>query len=436
MKNIFSFSAILCCLILVSSPIFAQNTTKEINFEGLKIIYKKTPKQVITASLFIKGGTANITDAQQGLEVMALNLALDGGTKKLNKDDFAAKADKLGTSFAASGSTDYSTMTMTSLKENFGASWEMFNNAIFEPAMDESEFKVLKDQMIAQAKQRESDPDTYLRKMATEALFGGTDYAKTPEGTPASLETITLADVKTYYQNLLGKKKCYLVVVGNIDEKELLQNVKNSLAKLPAGQLAKTPTFKSVTTPDAIIKDRTLATNYILGTMNAPKYNSVDGPLFDFAIRILYDRYFVELRTKRSLSYAPAASYNKRTIQQPLANLYITTIDPKQSLLVMTDIINSIKKDGFTEKEVKDKKKSFLTRYYMTNESSAAQASQLGFCEASGNWKLFDEINNKISLVKLADLNKAFNKYMTVIDWAYLGKQDQVAKEDFKQLAK
>ena len=101
----------------------------------------------------------------------------------------------------------------------------------------------------------------------------------------------------------------------------------------------------------------------------------------------------------------------------------------------MTDIINDIKKNGFTDKEVKDKKKAYLTDYYQTNESSAAQASQLGFCEASGNWRLFDEINNKIDLVKTNDLNKTFSKYMKTIDWTYLGKEDKVAKEDFKQLA-
>ena len=101
----------------------------------------------------------------------------------------------------------------------------------------------------------------------------------------------------------------------------------------------------------------------------------------------------------------------------------------------MTDIINDVKKNGFTEKEVKDKKKEYLTNYYMTNEASAFQAGQLGFCEASGNWRMFDEINNKIDLVKTADLNKTFSKYMKDIDWTYLGKEDKVAKEDFKQLA-
>jgi len=48
---------------------------------------------------------------------------------------------------------------------------------------------------------------------------------------------------------------------------------------------------------------------------------------------------------------------------------------------------------------------------------------------------MYDDINTKIDLVKTPDLNKAFNKYMKTIDWTYLGKEDKVAKEDFKQLA-
>ncbi|HTL08683.1 MAG TPA: pitrilysin family protein [Chitinophagaceae bacterium] len=423
------------CLLLLGGSALAQSNTREINYEGLKIIFKKTPKQVITASLFIKGGSANITETQQGLEALALNLALDGGTTSINKDEFAMRADKLGTNFSATAARDYSKMTMTCLKDKWTESWAMFADAILHPAMDENEFGVIKSQMISTAKQQESDPDAYLRKMATQSLFGGTDYAKLVNGTPSTLETISIADAKKYYTSLLGKKRCFLVVVGNVEETDLLNNIKNTLAKLPAGQEPKKPTFKSVSAPNATIQDRAIATNYILGVLNAPKYNTAEGPLFEFAMSILYDRYFVELRTKRSLSYAPAAFYNRNTIEQPTANLYITSIDPKQSLQVMTDIINDIKKNGFTDKEVKDKKKEYLTNYYLTNEASASQAGELGFCEASGNWRLFDEINSKIDLVKTADLNKTFGKYMKTIDWSYLGKQDKVSKEDFKQLA-
>jgi predicted Zn-dependent peptidase len=433
MKKFLKTYKLLTFGLLVAVSVSAQTNTKEITVDGLTVILKKVPKEVVTASLFIRGGVSNITSDQQGIEPMALNLAIQGGTKNMEKNLFSATADKLGTNFGASAGKDYSSVTMTCLKENWNQSWDMFTDALLNPAMDAQEFDVVKQQMIAGAKQQDANPDSYLRKIATQQVFKGTVYELIQNGTPETLEKITLNDVKNYYSKLLGKKKSYLVIVGDIDEKDVLDKIKNSLAKLPDGKLPAKPVIAGVSKPDVNINDRNIATNYILGTANGPKYFSPDGPLFEFAMRILHDRYFVELRTKRSLSYAPAAFYNNGFINNPVANLYISTIDPKQSLQVMTDIINDVKKNGFTAKEVADKKKEYLTDYYLTNESSSSQASELGFCEASGNWKIFDAINNQIDQVKTADLNHVFDKYMNTIAWTYVGKKDKVSESDFKQ---
>jgi zinc protease len=435
MKNFLKINLLLIAVLIISVFSFGQSGTREINFEGLKIILKKTPKEVLTASLFIRGGVANITDAQQGIEPAALKLAIRGGTQKMDKNSFSALADKLGTRFGTASSKDYSSVTMTCLGDNWDASWDMFADAILHPSMDAKEFEVIKQQMISAAKQQDASPDGFLRKIAMVQVFKGTAYERMQNGTPETLDKLSLEEVKNYYSSLFGKKKCYLVVVGNIEEKDLLAKLKNTLAKLPEGTVPKKPVVSGVTKADVNISDRNIATNYIFGTVNGPKYFSPDGPLFEFAMRILYDRYFVELRTKRSLSYAPAAFYNNSLIYNPVANLYISTIDPKQSLAVMTDIINDIKKNGFTAKEVADKKKAYLTDYYMTNEASGSQANVLGFCEASGNWRIFDEINNKIEEVKTTDLNHVFDQYMNNIAWTYLGKKDQITEADFKQPA-
>ena len=412
-----------------------QVVTREINVGGLKIIYKKVPKEVLTASLFIRGGVANITDSTQGIEPMALSLAIRGGTKTMAKSEFSTLADKLGTRFSFNANKDYSSMTMNCLPENWDQSWNMFTDAIMNPAMDTGEFKVIKQQMIANAKQQDANPDAYLRKLAAEQVFHGTPYARIQAGIPETLEKLTVEDIKAYYSKLEGKKNCYLVVVGNVDEKDLLEKVGRTLANLPGGRPAPALVTAGVQKEDVNIKDRGIATNYIMGTLNGPKYFSADGPLFEFAMNILYDRYFVELRTKRSLSYAPMALYNNSFISNPVVQLYISTIDPKQSLQVMMDIIDDVKKNGFTPKEVADKKKEYLTKYYITNEATNSQASTLGLCEASGDWRLFDEINKKIDLVKTNDLNRVFTKYMHTVAWTYLGKRDKVAEEDFKQPA-
>lgn len=429
----YKISSRILFLLVISTASFAQSNTKEINAGGLKIILKKTPKEVVTASLFVRGGLVNITDAEQGIEPLSIQLALRGGTKSMDKDAFSAASDKLGTTFTSNAARDFSSITMTCLTENWDKSWSLFTDALLNPAMDSTEFGVIKQQLIAGAKQQESNPDSYLRKLVVQQVFSGSPYARFANGVPETLEKLNLENVKAYYSKLLGKKRAYLVVVGNVDEKDLVEKVKNSLAKLPEGVMPPLPVINGIAKPDVNIKDRDIATNYIMGTLDAPKYFSADGPLFEFAMSIVYDRYFVELRTKRSLSYAPQALYNSGPIYHPITQLYISTIDPKQSLQVMTDIINEIKKNGFTAKEVADKKKSYITNYYMTNEASSFQANMLGFCEASGNWRIFDEINNKIDAVNVNDLDRVFGKYMNTVAWTYLGKKDKVAPEDFKQ---
>ena len=93
--------------------------------------------------------------------------------------------------------------------------------------------------------------------------------------------------------------------------------------------------------------------------MSAPYANSKDGVAMQIAMSILGDRYFTELRTKRSLSYAPAAFYAMAAVNNPYSVIYISTTKPEESMQVMVDEINKIKKEGFLEDELRDVKVSF-----------------------------------------------------------------------------
>ena len=49
--------------------------TKEFTVGGIKVIYKPSVKEIISVRLFIKGGTANYTKEQEGVEALALSVA-------------------------------------------------------------------------------------------------------------------------------------------------------------------------------------------------------------------------------------------------------------------------------------------------------------------------------------------------------------------------
>ncbi|MBL0339676.1 MAG: insulinase family protein [Bacteroidetes bacterium] len=367
------------------------------------------------------------------MENFAFSLAMEGGTSKRAKDQFSTDCEKIGTEIGGNSTYDYGTLNLNCIKAFWDDSWALFAEAVTSPAFDLKEFELMKGTAIAGAKQNESNPDQHLMNIAMESVYKGRSYSKVPEGTPESLEKMTLKDVKDHYQKAVCKSRIVIVVVGNVNQDDVIAKVKASFGKLPQGTPSAAEPRVQITKPGVYIEDRDIATNYLIGIMSAPGMGTPEGIPMRIAMNILYDRFFVELRTKRSLSYAPAARYNASSISNPYNSIYISTLDPKQSIDVMVEEINKIKKEGFTEKELLDKKQSFLTRYYMGLETSSALSQTLGLMELGGTWKNADTFTDDVNKAGLKEVNTTFTKYTGAIRWTYLGKKDAVKEEDFKQ---
>ena len=221
--------------------------------------------------------------------------------------------------------------------------------------------------------------------------------------------------------------------MGNVSQEELTNLIKSTLAKLPQGATAAQEQRTILTEGKVFVEDRDIATNYIRGVMSAPYANSKDGVAMRIAMSILGDRYFTELRTKRSLSYAPAAFYAMSAINNPYSVIYIYTTNPEESMKVMVEEINKIKSEGFDEEELTDVKEVFLTSYYMTLETTSSQADVIGMSEIMGDWSQLDNFTDNVNSTTLKDINKVFDEYSKAIVWTYLGKQDMVKEDNFVQ---
>lgn len=417
--------------LLTTTIAYAQ--TKELNIEGLKVILKQTPKDVVSVRLFIKGGADNYTKEKEGIEALTVNLAVQGGTRTRDAVTFATAAEQMGAQIGAGSQLEYSEINMTCVKMFWDKSWDLFADAILNPAFDPKEYEILKDQMVNAAMGAVSDPDAHLKNLALSNAFKGSPYERIPDGTPTSLAGVSLEDVKAHYKKILGKQRCFLVVVGNITEADLIAKVKATLAKMPFGSPYKKVVPTLITKGGHFVEHRDIATNYIRGMMSAPTKEGPEGTVMQLGMSIMGSRFFLELRTKRSLSYAPAAFYSGGVLLNPYNTIYITTQDPKQSMEVMTDIINDIKKNGFLQSELDDKKQAFLTNYYMGQQTTSEQSLTLGMYEIVSSWKLAEEFPAQVNNTTLKELNRVFDKYTQAIQWTYLGKQEQVKPEDFKQ---
>jgi predicted Zn-dependent peptidase len=351
----------------------------------------------------------------------------------MNKTAFKTAAERIGTNFGYSSDLDYSEMNMTCVKPMWEKSWALFADAILNPAFNADEFALIRDQMVSDAKQNEADPDQFLTDTAMTLVFRGRGYERNPNGTSSSLQKLTVDDAKKFYKNTISKSHCILVVVGNLTQDEVTAKVKATLAKLPAGTAPVKNSQVQITQSQQNIIERDIATNYLIGLMSSPLLNSADGIPMLLATNILYDRLFIEIRTKRGLSYAPAAYYSTSAMTSPFTGVYASTDSPRKVIDVIVNELDDIKKNGFSDDELRNKKGFFLTTYLMGLETSASQSLALGRWAIRGDAKMYDEFTNKVNSVTLKDLNRVVDQNTNAIVWTYLGHKSDVQPSDFKQ---
>lgn len=102
-------------------------------------------------------------------------------------------------------------------------------------------------------------------------------------------------------------------------------------------------------------------------------------------MRIFYDRNFLEVRTNNGLSYAPYSYFDGGL--SPSANIGVSTTEPDKYIMVVKNLIDKTKKQGFTRDEVKNMKTTYITSFYYRQETNSAQASSLASNEIlHNNW--------------------------------------------------
>ena len=421
MKTLLTSIIILFCAI---SFAFAQSQTTAFDVDGIKVIFKPTVKEIINVRMFYRGGVTNYNPSQAGIERFALSAATECGTKKYSGDTFKDRADKYGINIHGAAEYDYGDIEMESVSKYFNEGWDLFTEAVVNPIFDESQVQLLRNKIIASIRGAESDPDKRSEQLILNNAFENTPYATDPDGNTQAIEKLTAAGLNAYYNSIFNKNQMFIVVAGKISKEELVAKIHASFGAIPVKQYTK-PEYHEPFWNDykTLIEKRGLATNYINGIMNAPPVISADFIPYRMGIAALGGSLFGVLRTQLNLSYDPGTSTT--TQQMPYALMSVTTNSAKEAVYAMTDLLGRVRRNGITAKGVETLKSSFITNYYIRQQSTSALTGSLGEYEVLGGWQLADAIPVLVNETTADQINYAMNKYIVGLRWSYLGNPDQ-----------
>lgn len=201
----------------------------------------------VTVSVHYSHGTFADPKGKEGLANLATEMMVRGAKGKLASAT-SAQLDALGASLSVGTGPTGTTISLTAPISNASAALDILVESILSPTLSESDFKDLKDEVIAQVQQENDNPNSVARKVAMREFFGASHpYARPASGTEGSLNSITLKDVKNTINQVRASGNTILAAGGltTVQAKSILSP---KLAKLRGTKAA---TYQSFTSPSA-----------------------------------------------------------------------------------------------------------------------------------------------------------------------------------------
>ena len=182
---------------------------------GIKVLVvenHKLPRVAYSLSIdnrpIIEGEKAGVTSL--------LGSILGNGTTTISKDEFNEEIDFLGASLNIGFSGGFA----STLTRNNERVVELMADAVINPLLSEEEFNKEKDKLIEALKADKKSLDAIAGRVGG-ALSYGKNHAYGEFITEETLNNITFEDVLEYHERYFKPNNSYLVVIGDVNYKEI-----------------------------------------------------------------------------------------------------------------------------------------------------------------------------------------------------------------------
>ncbi len=429
------------------SNIDARTKTDKIGGISLALLAKKTRGNSVYARMTLRFGDEKSLAGNKTAADFAADM-LTKGTKKHTRQQFQDELDKLKARVSISGEARQANVSIETTRDNLIPAMLLVAEALKEPIFPADEFEKLKQENLTAIEAQQSDPTA----KASEALatLRSAPYAKNDvryQPTIAESKELysnaKLADAVAFYKGFYGTSNATFAVVGDFDETAVKALIKAEFAdwKSPKPFKRVEEKFfemgnqvKSIETPDKA-NAFFLAFQPLKISDSDPNFAALE--LSNYMLgggSGLSSRLMDRIRQKEGLSYGVGSQLSASPLEQSGAFVGYAIYAPENLAkleIAFKEEIEKALKDGFTQKEIDEAKKSWLQSKQVTRSQDNALVAALNSNLYLGrNLKWSEELENKVKNLTSEQLVEAMRK---TID---LKKMSFIKAGDFEGAAK
>jgi zinc protease len=389
---------------------------------GLRVLLLREPRApIITLQVWYRVGSRNEALGKTGISHLAEHMMFKG-TAKYGPKFFSREVQRVGGMDNAFTSRNYTAYFETGPKDQLRHWLEMEADRMRGVNVDEKAFGTEKKVVIEERRMRtEDDPVNFMQESAMAATFEAHPYQWPVIGWLHDVESISLADYRTYYHRYYLPNNCTLVVVGDIDPKAALAEIEATFGSLPAGPeppkvTAKEPKHHG---PRRVEVHREAQFPYVLINYHVPNWENPDAYPLELLARILSagrsSRLYHNLVYQQKLALEADADYDFDTTDPFLFSLAGQPMPGKSIAQVEAALEVQVKRlqtELVGDKELQKAKNQTAASFYMALDSIFYRGMLLGRTATVARWTLLKEFVPKIQQVTREQIRDVAKKYL------------------------
>ncbi|MCV9387018.1 M16 family metallopeptidase [Reichenbachiella ulvae] len=392
---------------------------------GIEVIATESNEiPTVTFQLTINGGHKMdaFAPTKSGLAQLTASM-MNESTENYSSEQIQEELRMIGSSVNVSCGDEATTMSISTLTKHLPRTLELAEEILKRPAFTESDFDRVKNQQLENIKASRKDPGAIADQVFGRLLYGDEHIFSVPaSGIEETVSSITLEDVKNFYNSYYSPSISELVVVGDVTQKEV--NSSLSFLKSWESKMVRMPEL-----PKAPDTDKTKI--YLVDKKDAPQSEIRVGYVTDMtydATGEYYRAYLMNytlggafnsrinlnLREDKGWTYGAWSYFDSSDEPGPYrAQAGVKADATDSAVFEMMKEISGFKEGGITEAELNFMKKAIGQRDARSYETPSQKARFLRRINHYDLDKSFvDEQNEIVEKITKKEIDKLAKKHL------------------------
>ncbi|ANF81843.1 peptidase M16 [Acinetobacter sp. NCu2D-2] len=423
----------LCIVVGLNTALYAKSieTTSKITEHslenGLKIIIREDHRSpMVMSHIWYKVGSADEPQHLLGISHVLEHMMFKG-TNKVPNNEFTRLSRIYGGTINAATSYNYTNYYQLYPKAYFPMALELEADRMQNLQLRQQDFEPELKVVMEERRQRTDDkPNAKAFERFKWLSFPTSAYRNPIIGQMSTLENITLKDLKDWYESWYQPNNAVLVIVGDVDTQQAIQEVQKYFAHIPAKTLPQRASvqeiehfgyrhfelYSNVQIPHLYLawNTKSIATAqhvndaYILNIIRSLLDSGINSRLHESLIRK------EQILTSVSVSYD---AYNRGDSLMTITALPTTQTTLQLAQRSILEQIEKLKKEPVSKQELERVKNRFISNLVYNQDNIVTQAKTLGNLAVNNlDPNLMQQMSQYYENITPQDIMRVANQYL------------------------